>query len=310
MKIILLSRFCHKKGSRPLSPYKLAFTVLPLLTMLVGGSLWAGYQMGLSDQPVVEAVETTTDVVHELILSQREEILDTKDRTQEHLDALALRLGQMQSHILRINALGERLAKLGKLDEGEFDFDEEPARGGVESDESAQSVSLSELVSEMESLSLVISDREHKLNLMEGLIRNSRLSDELIPSGRPVEKGWVSSKYGYRNDPFSGKKSFHRGVDVAGKKDSNVIAVASGIVTWVGKKSGFGQLVELTHSNGYVTRYGHNNKILVEVGELVTKGQPIALMGSSGRSTGPHVHFEIAKNGKTVNPAKYLRKKL
>ncbi len=266
--------------------------------------------MGLSDQPPVVAVETTADVVHDLILTQREEILDTKGRTQEHLDALALRLGQMQSHILRINALGERLAKLGKLDEGEFNFDEEPARGGLESEETAQSVSLTELVTEMEALSQAISDREHKLNLMEGLIRNSRLSDELVPSGRPVEKGWVSSKYGYRNDPFSGKKAFHRGVDVAGKKDSNVIAVASGIVTWIGKKSGFGQLVELTHSNGYVTRYGHNSKILVEVGELVTKSQPIALMGSSGRSTGPHVHFEIAKNGKTVNPTKYLRKKL
>ncbi|MCW8944809.1 MAG: M23 family metallopeptidase [Sedimenticola sp.] len=310
MKIILLSRFCHKKGSRPLSPYKLVFTVLPLFALLIGGSLWAGYQMGLGDQPPVVAVETTADVVHDLILTQREEILDTKGRTQEHLDALALRLGQMQSHILRINALGERLAKLGKLDEGEFNFDEEPARGGLESEETAQSVSLTDLVTEMEALSQVISDREHKLNLMEGLIRNSRLSDELVPSGRPVEKGWVSSKYGYRNDPFSGKKAFHRGVDVAGKKDSNVIAVASGIVTWIGKKSGFGQLVELTHSNGYVTRYGHNSKILVEVGELVTKGQPIALMGSSGRSTGPHVHFEIAKNGKTVNPTKYLRKKL
>jgi murein DD-endopeptidase MepM/ murein hydrolase activator NlpD len=309
MKIILLSRFCHKKGSRPLSPYKLAFTVIPLFGVLMGGALWAGYQMGVSEQPPAIVVETTTDAVHDLILSQREEIQDTKGRTQEHLDALALRLGQMQSHILRINALGERLAKLGKLDEDEFNFDEEPARGGLDSSETAQSISLTDLVSEMEQLSLVISDREHKLNLLEGLLRNSRLADELVPSGRPVEKGWVSSGYGYRNDPFSGKKAFHRGVDVAGKKNSNVIAVASGIVTWVGKKSGFGQLIELAHSNGYVTRYGHNSTILVQVGDLVTKGQPIALMGSSGRSTGPHVHFEIAQNGKTIDPAKYLRKK-
>ncbi|MCW8949513.1 MAG: peptidoglycan DD-metalloendopeptidase family protein [Sedimenticola sp.] len=309
MKIILLSRFCHKKGSRPLSPYKLAFTVIPLLSVIVSGALWAGYQMGLSDQAPAAEVSTTADVVHDMLLSQREEIEDTKGRTQEHLDALALRLGQMQSHILRINALGERLAKLGKLDEDEFNFDEEPARGGLESNDTALSVNLTDLVSEMEQLSQVISDREHKLNLMEGLIRGDQLADELVPSGRPVEKGWVSSRYGYRNDPFNGKKAFHHGVDVAGKKNSNVIAVASGVVTWVGKKSGFGQLVELTHSDGYVTRYGHNSKILVKVGDLVTKGQPIALMGSSGRSTGPHVHFEIAQNGKTINPAKYLRNK-
>lgn len=309
MKIILLSGLCHKKGSRPLSLYKVAFIAIPLFGMLMGGALWAGYQIGVSEQPPAVVVENTTDAVHDLILSQREEIQDTKGRTQEHLDALALRLGQMQSHILRINALGERLAKLGKLDEEEFNFDEEPARGGLDSAEATESVTLTDLVSEMEQLSLLISDREHKLNLLEGLINNSRLTDELTPSGRPVEKGWVSSRYGYRNDPFNGKKAFHHGIDVAGKKDSNVIAVASGIVTWAGKKSGFGQLIELTHSNGYVTRYGHNSTILVKQGDLVTKGQPIALMGSSGRSTGPHVHFEIAQNGKTVDPAKFLHKK-
>jgi murein DD-endopeptidase MepM/ murein hydrolase activator NlpD len=198
---------------------------------------------------------------------------------------------------------------MGKLDEAEFNFEEEPARGGIESTETVQSVGLSELVSEMEQLSLVITDRQHKLDLMEGLIRDKRMSEELLPTGRPVEKGWVSSRYGYRNDPFTGKKAFHYGVDVAGKQDSNVVAVASGIVTWAGEKSGFGELVEVRHSGGYVTRYGHNHKILVKPGDLVIQGQPIALMGSSGRSTGPHVHFEIARNGKTIDPAKYLRAK-
>ncbi|WP_275097469.1 M23 family metallopeptidase [Sedimenticola hydrogenitrophicus] len=309
MKIILLSRFCHKKGSRPISPFRLLFTLVPLLALLMGGSLWAGYRWGMSSQSPQTAAGSTTEAVHNLLLTQRDELEETRGRTQEHLDALALRLGQMQSHIMRINALGERLVKMGKLDEAEFNFEEEPARGGIESTETVQSVSLSELVSEMEQLSLVITDRQHKLDLMEGLIRDKRMSEELLPTGRPVEKGWVSSRYGYRNDPFTGKKAFHYGVDVAGKQDSNVVAVASGIVTWAGEKSGFGELVEVRHSGGYVTRYGHNHKILVKPGDLVFQGQPIALMGSSGRSTGPHVHFEIARNGKTIDPAKYLRAK-
>lgn len=309
MKIILLSRFCHKKGSRPISPYRLGFTLVSLLTLMVGGAVWGGYQWGLHSQSAPVVRESTREILHDLLQTQREELAETRGQTQQHLDALALRLGQMQSDILRINALGERLVELGELDQDEFNFQEIPARGGLESLESSRSITPSELLSEMEQLSRVLSDREHKLALMEGLIRDSQLEEEMSPRGRPVEKGWISSNYGYRNDPFTGKRTFHHGVDVAGKKNSNVVAVASGIVTWVGSKNGYGKLVEIRHPDGYSTRYGHNGKILVKVGDLVTQGQPVALMGSSGRSTGPHVHFEIARNGKTLNPSKYLRKK-
>ncbi|WP_052761160.1 M23 family metallopeptidase [Sedimenticola thiotaurini] len=306
MKMMLLSRFFHKTGRLPIASAGSLGILVPAFLLLLGGTLWGGYQWGVSASSQA-AGDTTTDVVRDLLLAQRDELQETKGRTQDHLDALALRLGQLQSHILRINALGERLAQAAKLDEDEFDFDEEPARGGIEEGELAQSVSLSELVADMEQLSQVITDREHKLDLMEGLIFDKQMNEAMLPAGRPVEKGWISSRYGYRKDPFTGKKTFHRGVDLAGKKNSNVVAVASGIVTWIGERGGYGKLVEIRHTDGYVTRYGHNSKILVEPGELVTQGQPIALMGSSGRSTGPHVHFEIVKNGKTVNPSKYLR---
>ncbi len=309
MKIILLSRFCHKKGSRPISPYRFWMTLLPVLALVLGGAIWGGYEWGLHAQSQAVAKEDATDVVRDLLQQQRQALEETRGRTQEHLDALALRLGQMQSDILRINALGERLVELGELDEEEFNFQEVPARGGIDARENAQSITSSELLNEMDSLARVLDDREHKLNLMEDLIRNTQLLDELLPAGRPVEKGWISSRYGYRNDPFTGKRAFHHGVDVAGKWDSNIVAVASGVVIWAGEKNGYGLLVEIKHANGYSTRYGHNNKILVEVGDLVTQGQTVALMGSSGRSTGPHVHFEIARHGQTLNPAKYLRAK-
>jgi murein DD-endopeptidase MepM/ murein hydrolase activator NlpD len=129
-----------------------------------------------------------------------------------------------------------------------------------------------------------------------------------IPSGKPVKNGWVSSYYGYRTDPFNGKKVFHDGLDFAGKEGSKVYAVADGIVTWKGRRNGYGELVEIDHGNGYVTRYAHNKTVIAEQGQKVTKGQAIALMGSTGRSTGPHVHFEVLRDGKSVNPYKFVQR--
>ncbi len=246
-------------------------------------------------------------MVDRILAAQREELERSRQLTETHLNALALRVGALQSGMLRINALGERLAARGDLDLAEFNFDEEPARGGVERGEVARSVEISELLADMERISAGLEESEHKLAMMEHLLRGSRIEQELRPSGQPVEKGWVSSGYGYRNDPFSGKRAFHHGVDIAGKAGSEVVAVASGVVTRARRKPGYGYLVEIAHADGYVTRYGHNSKLLVAEGDLVTKGDVIALMGSSGKSTGPHLHFEIARQGRTVNPRKYLR---
>ena len=137
---------------------------------------------------------------------------------------------------------------------------------------------------------------------------NKSLHERVMPSGKPVDEGWLSSKYGKRNDPFTGKQDFHKGLDFAGKKGADVLAVGDGVVSWSGKRSGYGNLIEINHGNGYVTRYGHNQRHLVEVGDTVKKGQQVAMMGSTGRSTGPHVHFEVLHNGKRVNPAKYMGK--
>ncbi|MEJ1335125.1 MAG: M23 family metallopeptidase [Candidatus Sedimenticola sp. (ex Thyasira tokunagai)] len=309
MKIILLSKLCRQSGSRPLSLTKLVAALVLLFVGVTSGGIWAGYQLGVDAGVAHSTAEGGEGMLRQVLAAQQEEIFETRRQSQEHLDALALRLGQMQSNILRIDALGERLAKKGGLDITEFSFGQEPGQGGIDPAVSAQSVEVSELLADMERLSRSIDDRAHKLELMEVLIFNTGVHQDLKPSGRPVTKGWVSSRYGYRKDPFTGKKAFHRGVDVAGKKNSDIIAVAAGVVTWAGEKSNYGSLVEIRHTDGYMTRYGHNSKLLVKSGELVTKGQVIAAMGSSGRSTGPHVHFEIARNGQAINPSKYLRSK-
>ena len=215
----------------------------------------------------------------------------------------------MQSHLLRLDALGERLVEIGHLDKGEFDFDESPAMGGPEYTETSENETLMPgLLHELDLLQDKISSREQQLNLMEDLIMNSNLEETIHPAGKPITKGWISSYYGMRNDPFTGKRAMHKGVDFAGKEGTDVVAVAAGVVTWAEKRGGYGSMVEINHGKGYVTRYGHNKELLVEIGDRVKQGQVIAKMGSSGRSTGPHVHFEVLKNGKSVNPAKYIRK--
>ncbi len=304
MNIILLSGSANKTGSIRLRLPWLMATFLLLSLGMASGLIWAGYTWGLRvGAPNQEATSRALETMHE---QQQQALQAAQDRTREHLDALALRLGQLQTHVLRLNALGERLTELGQLEGEEFNFADEPPRGGLDAAD-AQSLSSLDLESEMDSLAWTLEDRERKLKELEELIMDRKLQQEVQPAGRPVQKGWISSHYGYRKDPFTGRKVFHQGVDVAGKKDSDVIAVAAGVVTWAGARYGYGRMVEINHGNGYVTRYGHNGEVLVQVGDTVAKGQTIALLGSTGRSTGPHVHFEVLQDGKPVNPASYLR---
>jgi murein DD-endopeptidase MepM/ murein hydrolase activator NlpD len=286
-----------------------ASTLVGFLCVFGAGMLWLGYQMGVDDVEFPEHQLVTS--LKQTFAQERELLKETQLTTQSKVDALALRIGQMQSHLLRLDALGERLVELGNLDKGEFSFSEAPAIGGPETTEplTGESPAMSGLLQELDQLQQKINSRELQLNLMEDLIMNSNLAETLHPAGRPISSGWISSYYGMRNDPFTGKRTMHKGMDFAGKEGSDVVAVAAGVVTWSEGRDGYGRLVEINHGKGYVTRYGHNKEVLVEVGDRVKQGQVIARMGSSGRSTGPHVHFEVLKNGKTVNPAKYISAK-
>ncbi len=243
-----------------------------------------------------------------MVEGQQAEIAEARRSAQADLDALTLRIGKMQAQMLRLNALGDRLVEQGSLDKEEFDFDAVPAVGGPGGSEAVQSVPLADFLSMLDALGSEMQDREQKLSVLESLLMSRSLHERVMPSGKPVADGWLSSKYGKRNDPFTGKQDFHKGLDFAGKKGSEVITVGDGVVSWAGKRSGYGNLIEVNHGNGYSTRYGHNQKHLVKIGDKVKKGQQIALMGSTGRSTGPHVHFELLRNGKTVNPSKYIAK--
>jgi murein DD-endopeptidase MepM/ murein hydrolase activator NlpD len=162
------------------------------------------------------------------------------------------------------------------------------------------------LTNMLDHLSDQLADRERQLGALENLILTRELRSEVYPQGRPVQTGFISSFYGERVDPFTGYTSFHPGVDFAGDAGAQVQSVATGVVTWAGDRSGYGNLVEVTHGNGLVTRYGHNASLLVRVGETVQKGQALALVGSTGHSTGPHVHFEVLRNGSAVDPMAFI----
>jgi murein DD-endopeptidase MepM/ murein hydrolase activator NlpD len=298
MNIILFTNQRGQVWSFEINPAHFVLQLVAGLIVLLAISLYAGTRL-------VQTGTANPADWQDSVSRQKAAIVEMRRDAQADLDALALRLGQMQAQMLRLNALGERLVTQGNLDKDEFDFASEPAVGGPASALEAESVPYPDFLTMLDELGAGINDREQKLSVLETLLMNRNLNERVMPSGRPVKDGWLSSGYGKRNDPFTGKQEFHKGLDFAGKKGSEVIVVGDGVVTWAGEQTGYGDLVEVSHGNGYVTRYAHNKKHLVKVGDTVRKGQQIALMGSTGRSTGPHVHFEVMRDGKSVNPAEY-----
>ena len=239
--------------------------------------------------------------------AQSAEVEALKQTLHRDLDALALRVGRVQAETTRLNALGERLAKLGKLDDGEFNFREEPAMGGPASPLSTRQVEASDVVKSIADLERRLAGQSRQLNMLEGVLADRSLIQSLTPAGIPVRQGYSSSGFGMRADPFNGKSEFHPGVDFNGPAGSDVLAVAGGVVSFVGVKEGYGNVVEIDHGNGYVTRYAHNQRNMVEVGHPVRGGDVVAKMGATGRATGNHVHLEVWYNDRVVNPTEYVR---
>ena len=241
------------------------------------------------------------------ILQQREMLGQLSREHEVNINALAARLAELQAASTRLDALGERLVQLGQLDPEEFNFNQPPPVGGPEMFISGGHSSVSELGQSINSLAQMMSSQFARLDALQLLLLDRNLEQERTPAGWPVSSGWISSGFGERNDPFTGKKATHQGLDFAGTKGSEVVAVASGAVTWAGSRQGYGNLLEIDHGNGYLTRYAHNDQLLVKAGDGIIAGQEIAKMGSTGRASSPHVHFEVLYKGKAVNPYKFVK---
>ena len=271
------------------------------------GLVAGGYMLGQEDEANSMRGLALGSLQEELEQQQRE-LEALQSRAGRKMQAMTLNLAQLQARMTRLDALGQHLTAMADLEEGEFDFSQPPAVGGPLAGEFNVEYDTGGLAAELGLFGDQLSDREQQLEILETLLTNRKLEEQSFLSGRPIEKGWISSHYGKRTDPFTGLPAFHHGIDFAGKEGSNVIAVAAGVVTWTGSKSGYGEMVEISHGDGFVTRYSHNKQALVKSGDVVRKGQPIALMGSTGRSTGAHVHYEVYKHGRSVDPSSYIRR--
>ena len=239
---------------------------------------------------------------------QAEEVGRARHTAEEQLTAMTVRMAELQARLLRLDALGERLVGMAQLDGGEFDFSRPPPVGGPEKSLEVAYERPGFLV-ELDRLADYIDKREQQLEVLESLLTNRKLQEQVAMTGSPLEHGWLSSPFGRRTDPFTGRLAMHDGVDLAGKAGADFMSVAAGVVTFAGNRKGYGRVVEVNHGGGYATRYAHARELVVKVGDIVRKGQTLGKIGSSGRSTGPHVHFEVRLNGKVVNPAHYINRK-
>ena len=283
----LVQRMRFEAMRRPLA----AAGVLLALGSLVG--VGARSAVGMAQLEAMQTAET----------DRKAEVERVRRDAQREVNALAARLAELQAQANRLNALGARLTQAGQLQDGEFEFDKPVGQGGAGR---ASDMPPGELRQRLAALEGQYRTADTQLSVLEQLLFNRALDRNAVPSRDPIANSYVTSGFGGRADPFGGGTQFHKGIDFEADVGDPVLAVADGVVSYAGVRSGYGNVVEIDHGNGYVTRYAHNSRLERQVGDLVRAGQEIAKAGSTGRSTGAHVHFEVWQDGVVVNPRKFL----
>jgi len=297
VNIILVSDSLAKSRSVTLSQAQVALIAL--------GILASGFVLAMATYfaTMTFAVDLRNPYLRTLLSAlHKDEIRKTEADTRDNLNALAAKVGELQARIMRLDAFGQRLAKAAGIKSDEFRFDEKPGQGGP-APVAGRELTLPEFQQMLQDISNTLDDRADKLGALDSMLLNDRLVRKTVPTMLPIMSGYYSSNYGYRVDPINGHKAFHTGVDLIAPPGTPVMAAAGGVVAQVGYIAEYGNIVDVDHDNGLTSRYAHLSKSLVKVGDIVMKGQKIALVGATGRVTGPHLHFEVRdKNGKAVNP--------
>lgn len=303
MNIILVSGRLAKTHNFTLGVWQIVSLFLLLSVLMMGAAFALQYAL------VRFAPEGLNDEIRAL-LSQVQTDEQQKQQVYLHssLDAMAVRVGQMQAQVQRLDALGARLAKLTGMKPEEFQFAQPPAQGGPLVISHDQKMSENGLTQQLDRLGHVVNDRSDKLLALETMLLQNQLSSKLLPSIPPVHGGFYSSNFGWRIDPFTGTNAMHEGVDFVADVGTSIYASAGGVVAYARMHPQYGNMVEIDHGNGIVTRYGHASKLLVKVGQVVRRGDKISEVGSTGRSTGNHLHFEVRYQGIAQNPVRFLKK--
>jgi len=267
-----------------------------------------GLTLALFWVTVRHAAEFKLPLLDSLVLSAQEaQRRKTEEFLRENLNAMAVKLGQMQAQLMRLDALGERLSALAGLKPGEFRFTEPPGRGGAMSSIPPQDLSMPEFNRQLDQLSRQMENRTDSLGILESQLFDAKVKKKLMPTIPPVDASWSASSFGWRIDPFNGMLAMHEGVDFVVDTGTPIFAAAGGVVSYSGPHPQYGFLLEIDHGNDFTTRYAHCSRLLVKEGEVVQRGSKIAESGSTGRATGPHVHFEVRYRGVAQNPARFLQ---
>lgn len=301
MNIILVSERLAKARTITLGLPQLALLGLGAMVSVVAAAAAMNYLM------LRVASDFNVPYLQTMLLSaQQEQHEKTQSYLRENLNAMAVKLGQMQAQLVRLDTLGERLAKLAGFKPQDLAFGEIPGRGGAISSLPSQDLPLGDFTRQLDALTRQLDDRGDKLGILESLFTLDSAKKKLIPTMLPVEGGWYSSNYGWRIDPFTGQKAFHEGVDFMADPGTAIHAAGGGIVVYADTYAGYGNMIEIDHGNGLISRYAHASKVLAKVGDVVMKGQKIGEVGNTGRSTGSHLHFEVRHRGAPQNPEHYL----
>ncbi|MBA4141508.1 MAG: M23 family metallopeptidase [Nitrosospira sp.] len=264
--------------------------------------------MGLNYLSLRYADKIDSPTLRSLVLSiQQEEHQKTQSYLRDSLNAMAVRMGQMQAQLLRLDSVGARLAELSGMKPQEFRFNQSPGQGGALSTLPSHDMSFVEFSNRIQELSHLLDDRTDKLGALDSLLMQDRLKKKMLPSIMPIEAKWYSSGFGVRIDPFTGRSVFHEGVDFSAVTGTPIVAAAGGVVVYSDYHPEYGNMIDVDHGNDFVSRYAHASKRLVKTGQVVLRGQKIAEVGSTGRSTGPHLHFEVRHRGLPQNPSRFLK---
>lgn len=304
MKIIIVSKDHGQARSINLGGWTRAFLSVCLLGIPTAIGAWSYGWLVTGERP---EIFDTSDSWNVLGKEDTTEIQIDEKASKAQLAALTSKIAELQARLTRLDALGEKLASSAKL-EGEFDFSQVPAVGGLSVPGSPGLQTENDFLTILKNLSSKLDSQEQQLSTLDDLLANRSLLKDTVVSGFPVKNAFLSSRFGYRQDPFTAKTTFHSGMDFTARAGSEIHSVAAGVVNWAGRHPEYGNMVEVNHGFGFVTRYAHNQSNLVKAGDVIKKGQVIALVGSTGRSTGNHVHFEVYKNGRVVDPATYVRR--
>ena len=302
MKVIFVNQRHGRTRAYPLD--RLTKCLLAVVGLAVIGTVFSlGYSTALVRNPHIITVESARNWQHDL-QRQGAELADLKQHTEMHIDGLAVRLAKLQAEVARLEGVGARVVAVAGFDGGEVDFSQPVGGGGSGADiADAESYGVDGLTTAVDRLERQIEDRGLQLEIIESVLEDRRINKEASPGGQPLDDAWISSSFGNRTDPFTGRRAFHSGIDFSsGGAGSDINSIAAGVIVWAGPRGNYGQTVDVDHGNGYMTRYAHASKVMVEVGDVVEKGETIALVGSTGRSTSPHLHLEVYKNGRIVNP--------